>query len=118
MAYDAGGEAPIHPTTCPLPPVAARVLGGASGTAAIFDMRSAAGRKGAGLMLARLGRPAAARAEAAARERAERERAERERRTTALRRAQARIGLRLLSGEEWAREIAVELAAMDAEAGR
>ncbi|WP_158914045.1 hypothetical protein [Caulobacter sp. S45] len=113
MAYDAGGEAPIHPTTCPLPPVAARVLGGASGTAAIFDMRSAAGRKGAGLMLARLGRPAAARAEAAARERAERER-----RTTALRRAQARIGLRLLSGEEWAREIAVELAAMDAEAGR
>jgi hypothetical protein len=111
MAYDAAPALDPPIRRPPSPVAAAELLAGPGGTAAVFDMRTAAGRAGAGRMLMRLGRPVPARETAAKAE-------EQDRRRLALRRAQARIGLRLLAGEEWAREIAAELVRMDAEAGR
>ncbi len=75
------------------------------GTTARFDMAQAAGRAGARRMLQRLSRTPWPTGETI------RHALERERRLAALRRAQDRIGVKLLSGEEWGREIAIEVAA-------
>jgi hypothetical protein len=75
-------------------------------TTAQFDMTQAAGRAGGQRMLQRLSRqpwPTGG---------CVRHGLERERRLVALRRAQGRIGVKLLSGEEWGRAIAE--AAMEA----
>jgi hypothetical protein len=79
-------------------------------TTVAFDMAHPAGRTGAKHMLQRLSRPNPARFE-----KRPTCAAEPGNHLLALRRAQTRIGLKLLSGEEWASEIAAERIAMASE---
>jgi hypothetical protein len=69
-------------------------------TTAQFDMTQAAGRAGGRRMLQRLSRQPWPTGDCL------RHGLERDRRLAALRRAQDRIGVKLLSGEEWGRAIA------------
>lgn len=86
----------------PFPP-ALTILRQPHATAARFDMTRAAGRAGARRMLQRLSRTPWPTVETI------RHALEHERHLAALRRAQDRIGVKLLSGEEWGREVAAEL---------
>lgn len=98
------------PPYTPSPPALIAIRHAGAMTVA-FDMTQTAGRTGARHMLQRLSRPNAARLEALSMCAAESDT-----RLLALRRVQARIGLKLLSGEEWANEIAAERIAITSEA--
>jgi hypothetical protein len=95
-------------TTPTVSPPALTLLHQPRGTTARFDMAQPAGRAGARRMLQRLSRAPWPTAETI------RHAQERDRRLAALRRAQARVGVKLLSGEEWGREIAAETAVENA----